>query len=205
MSVFLALGELWSKDKKTYIIYKNNEELEATFNMSTESMTCECGATFQRRSYRRHLRSQRHARFVAELETSDEEVSELDEPEPEPEPEEEPEVDEWEGFDLGDYMRTIRAEQAAREAQSAREQAARDADLERLRREIEQLRREAERLNASHWRSSDPRGVLGLSAGYSQRELKKAYRRLSLVHHPDKGGDAAAFRAINEAYETLRC
>ena len=35
------------------------------------------------------------------------------------------------------------------------------------------------------------------------KEIKKAYRRLSRVHHPDKGGDEHKFKEINAAYEIL--
>jgi DnaJ family protein A protein 2 len=34
-------------------------------------------------------------------------------------------------------------------------------------------------------------------------EIKKAYRNLSRVHHPDKGGDEHKFKEINAAYEIL--
>jgi hypothetical protein len=33
--------------------------------------------------------------------------------------------------------------------------------------------------------------------------IRKAFRKLALKHHPDKGGDPAAFRKIREAYERL--
>lgn len=35
------------------------------------------------------------------------------------------------------------------------------------------------------------------------KEIKKAYRRLSRLHHPDKGGDEHKFKEINAAYEIL--
>jgi len=35
------------------------------------------------------------------------------------------------------------------------------------------------------------------------KEIKKAYRRLSRTHHPDKGGDEHKFKEINAAYEIL--
>lgn len=37
----------------------------------------------------------------------------------------------------------------------------------------------------------------------SEQEIRKAYRKKALVHHPDKGGDAEAFKKINFAYEVL--
>lgn len=45
--------------------------------------------------------------------------------------------------------------------------------------------------------------VLGISKGASPDEIKKAFRRAAVQHHPDKGGDEAKFKEINEAYEVL--
>ncbi|MGD8373286.1 MAG: molecular chaperone DnaJ [Candidatus Woesebacteria bacterium] len=47
--------------------------------------------------------------------------------------------------------------------------------------------------------------VLGISKGASQDEIKKAFRKLAVKHHPDKeGGDESKFKEINEAYEVLK-
>jgi curved DNA-binding protein len=46
--------------------------------------------------------------------------------------------------------------------------------------------------------------TLGVDKTATQDQIKKAYRKLSMKHHPDKnGGDDTKFKEINEAYETL--
>jgi len=47
--------------------------------------------------------------------------------------------------------------------------------------------------------------VLGVDKGASADEIKKAFRKAAVKHHPDKeGGDEAKFKEINEAYEVLK-
>lgn len=47
--------------------------------------------------------------------------------------------------------------------------------------------------------------VLGVKKDASADEIKKAFRRLAIQHHPDKeGGDEAKFKEINEAYDVLK-
>ena len=42
--------------------------------------------------------------------------------------------------------------------------------------------------------------VLGVTKGASADELKKAFRRAAVKHHPDKeGGNEEKFKEINEA------
>lgn len=45
--------------------------------------------------------------------------------------------------------------------------------------------------------------VLGVPKTASSAEVKKAFRRESLKHHPDKGGDEEKFKQCNEAYSVL--
>lgn len=44
---------------------------------------------------------------------------------------------------------------------------------------------------------------MGLSKDCSESEIKKAYRKLAIKHHPDKGGDPEKFKEISRAYEVL--
>jgi len=47
--------------------------------------------------------------------------------------------------------------------------------------------------------------VLGIAKGASADEIKKAFRRAAVQHHPDKeGGSEEKFKEINEAYDVLK-
>jgi molecular chaperone DnaJ len=46
--------------------------------------------------------------------------------------------------------------------------------------------------------------VLGVGKNASADEIKKAFRKAAIEHHPDKGGDETKFKEINEAYEVLK-
>ncbi len=45
--------------------------------------------------------------------------------------------------------------------------------------------------------------LLGVGNDASPSQLKKAFRKAAMRHHPDKGGDAGVFQDINNAYEVL--
>ncbi len=76
-------------------------------------------------------------------------------------------------------------------------------------------RRSTPGLHGRRWQGSmawsDPYALLGVGRGCTEGELKKAYRKLALKHHPDtataKGADQAQaevmFKQVSEAYETI--
>jgi len=45
--------------------------------------------------------------------------------------------------------------------------------------------------------------TLGVSKDADEKEIRKAYRKLAVKHHPDKGGDEKQFKEISAAYEIL--
>lgn len=50
---------------------------------------------------------------------------------------------------------------------------------------------------------TEARNILGLRIDYTKHTLLKVYRRLCVVHHPDTGGDAKAFKDVISAYNLL--
>ena len=46
--------------------------------------------------------------------------------------------------------------------------------------------------------------VLGIAKTATELEIKKAYRKVVLKAHPDKGGSSDLFRKVQHAYEMLR-
>lgn len=49
----------------------------------------------------------------------------------------------------------------------------------------------------------DPYQILGLDQGADEKAVKKAWRDLSKIHHPDRGGDAQFFDKIAKAHQAL--
>ena len=51
--------------------------------------------------------------------------------------------------------------------------------------------------------AKDYYSTLGVDKKANKDELKKAFYKLAAKHHPDKGGDEAKFKEVNEAYQVL--
>ena len=52
--------------------------------------------------------------------------------------------------------------------------------------------------------SKDPYQILKVHPSAKLEEIKKAYRKLVKIHHPDKGGDSAVMLEVNSAWELLK-
>jgi len=45
--------------------------------------------------------------------------------------------------------------------------------------------------------------TLGVKRGATDDDIKKAYRKMAMKYHPDRGGDEKKFKEVEEAYRTL--
>jgi len=77
-----------------------------------------------------------------------------------------------------------------------------DEVLRNFEREEEEARQRARAAFWSSGGSSTAFATLGLPLAASLDEIKNAYRRKAVVHHPDRGGDHASMVKLNAAYET---
>ena len=50
---------------------------------------------------------------------------------------------------------------------------------------------------------TDPYDDLGLSSDASDEEVRKKFKQLASIHHPDKGGDEETFKKLKAAYEEI--
>lgn len=46
--------------------------------------------------------------------------------------------------------------------------------------------------------------LLGISPSAPWEDIERAYRQKAKIHHPDRGGDGDAMRALNDAYSTIK-
>lgn len=107
---------------------------------------------------------------------------------------------------IDDIMREAREAELEAESARIREEIAR-LEAERAtmaRNEIARL--ETERAATAPPPPPSPRALyetLGLSRDATEADVKKAYRKQCLKHHPDKGGDTEAFQRVKEAHDVL--
>lgn len=135
-----------------------------------------------------------------------------------------------EGFRIQEKKRKERMERIWREQEEKRRQEY-EAYKEHIRKEKERMWREYVRQRAEQQRrqqyqqqnhrqksyrqsSSNSRAtsdmnkvkamiILGLKNGTTRQDVKKAYRRLAKIHHPDQGGNHEDFVKIKKAYDYL--
>ena len=214
-----------------------------------------CDIDLQKRSYNRHLASQRHIRALRQSEESEDDTirsggragvgnpelealraehaawraeiqqserhTERDTEQDEREAARDAEF-EAEQAERDEYIAGVEAQQAARDAEFEAQQAdlrAWRAELEAWRAEREAEReagrernRQSEKLKAelselcAEYKAAvrSNMKILGLIAGFTARDLRKAYKRAAVVTHPDKGGSNMAFREVHDAYEHLK-
>jgi len=82
--------------------------------------------------------------------------------------------------------------------------AGKEAARVRLGAAVQRPRRPAAALSATISQSeAEALAILGLEPGASRALIKRTYRQLAKLHHPDLGGDAAAFQRLDAAYRLL--
>ena len=91
-----------------------------------------------------------------------------------------------------------RYEDAVRDFNSALEYADTDTEKRALRTELKKAEAALKRS-----KTKDYYKILGLARDCTEADIKKAYRRESLKHHPDKGGDEEKFKLVVEAHAVL--
>ena len=50
----------------------------------------------------------------------------------------------------------------------------------------------------------EARRLLGVSPGFSEADLKTAWKKAAMEHHPDRGGDEEMFKKISQAHDLLQ-
>ncbi|KAF8654671.1 hypothetical protein AX16_003488 [Volvariella volvacea WC 439] len=82
--------------------------------------------------------------------------------------------------------------------QASMEGSATDTDVRGLRAELKKAEAALKRS-----KTKDYYKILGVPRDCNDADIKKAYRRESLKHHPDKGGDEEKFKLVVEAHAVL--
>jgi len=96
-------------------------------------------------------------------------------------------------------------EQEAKKQQQKQEQQKR---YEEEKKQYQQNKQSEKKKPSSRWESTNPYEVLGIEETATKNEIKKAYRKLAKIYHPDlalvnKKKAEEIFKMINRAYEDL--
>ena len=102
------------------------------------------------------------------------------------------------------YIRCIRCCEETRAKYSKKEHFGSDGFWEYFRRMFDDKTEEKYEEDLSVNVSDKPDVFKPLKKSNSFEELKKEYRKLSKIHHPDKGGDHNIMVRLNNLYEKLR-
>lgn len=51
---------------------------------------------------------------------------------------------------------------------------------------------------------NNPYAILEISESANDSQIKSAFKRLSMIHHPDRGGDEFKFKELVQAYEQIK-
>jgi len=95
------------------------------------------------------------------------------------------------------------------ERQQANQNQKRFEDKSKQKEKKQQQTKQEKPKEESRWDSSNPYVVLGISEDATKQEIKKAYRNLSKIYHPDltmfeKEKHTVIFQKINGAYDKLK-
>ncbi|KAG8900288.1 hypothetical protein FRB99_006143, partial [Tulasnella sp. 403] len=92
-------------------------------------------------------------------------------------------------------------EEAVRDFKRAQEVISMEGNLAEEKAILDEIRQAEVQLKRS--KTKDYYKILGVSREATETEIKKAYRKESLLHHPDKGGDEEKFKLVVEANTVL--
>ncbi|SFV70670.1 DnaJ-class molecular chaperone CbpA [hydrothermal vent metagenome] len=95
-----------------------------------------------------------------------------------------------------------------REAKKKQQKQEQQRRYEEEKKQYQQSKQSKEKKTASRWESTNPYEVLGIEETATKSEIKKAYRKLAKIYHPDlaltnKEKAEEIFKMINRAYENL--
>lgn len=125
------------------------------------------------------------------------------------------EGDENDGDGSSQQVRVQKWEDAVRDLEQAEDKAPNEEERAGLKKEIRDAKTELKKAKAKDYCPSPPLGapavaegrgadkILGVSRTADDTEIKRAFKKQSLQHHPDKGGDEEKFKEINEAFSVL--